>query len=81
MRQRLQGRGGGCVNGIDGDGGFECNGGRNKVWEFDLKKSVKTLVHAGDPEPTDITVAKNGKLYWTCTSAGVIVEAARGRGR
>ena len=57
------------------------NGGRNKVWEFDLKKGVKTLVHAGDPEPTDITVAKNGKLYWTCTSAGVIVEASRSRGR
>ena len=57
------------------------NGGRNKVWEFDLKKGVKTLVHGGDPEPTDITVAKNGKLYWTCTSAGVIVEASRSRGR
>ena len=57
------------------------NGGSNKVWEFDLKKSVKTLVHEGDPEPTDITVAKNGKLYWTCTSAGVIVEASRSRGR
>lgn len=57
------------------------NGGQNKVWEFDLKKGEKTLVHEGDPEPTDITVAKNGNLYWTCTSAGVIVEASRGRGR
>ena len=57
------------------------NGGRNKVWEFDLKKGVKTLVHGGDPEPTDITVAKNGKLYWTCSSAGVIVEASRSRDR
>ena len=57
------------------------NGGRNKVWEFDLKKGVKTLVHQGDPEPTDITVSKNGNLYWTCTSAGVIVEASRRRGQ
>ena len=56
------------------------NGGSNKVWEFDLKKGIKTLVHAGDPEPTDVTVAKNGKLYWTCSSAGVIVEASRARG-
>ena len=51
------------------------DGGRNKVWELDLKTGVKTLVDAGDPEPTDITVARNGTLYWTCSSAGVIVEA------
>ena len=53
------------------------NGGSNKIWEIDLKTGVKTLVHSGDPEPTDITVARNGNLYWTCSSAGVIVEAAR----
>lgn len=57
------------------------NGGSNKVWEFDLKKKTKTLVNAGDPEPTDVTVARNGKLYWTCTSAGVIVEASPVRGK
>ncbi len=55
------------------------NGGRNKVWELDLKTGVRTLVNAGDPEPTDIAVAKNGNLYWTCTSAGVIVEATLAR--
>jgi hypothetical protein len=32
-------------------------------------------VDEGDPEPTDVAVAKNGSVYWTCTSAGVIVEA------
>ena len=57
------------------------NGGSNKVWELDLTTGNRTLVHAGDPEPTDITVARNGNLYWTCTSAGVIVEAARKGGR
>ena len=57
------------------------NGGRNKVWELDLKTGVRTVVNAGDPEPTDIAVAKNGNLYWTCTSAGVIVEASRIRAR
>lgn len=50
-------------------------GGTNKVWVYDLETNEKTLVHAGDPEPTDITVANNGRVYWTCTSAGVIVEA------
>ncbi len=53
------------------------NGGQNKVWSYDLKRKVKTLVNSGDPEPTDITVARNGRVYWTCTSAGVIVEVRR----
>lgn len=55
------------------------NGGTNKVWEYDLKKGRKQMVHAGDPEPTDITVAVDGTLYWTCSSAGVIVEASHRR--
>jgi hypothetical protein len=50
-------------------------GGMNKVWVYDLKTQVKTLVDAGDPEPTDIAVGNNGRIFWTCTSAGVIVEA------
>jgi streptogramin lyase len=50
-------------------------GGSNKVWELDLKTMEMSLVHAGDPEPTDVAVARNGNIYWTCTSAGVIVEA------
>ena len=56
------------------------NGGRNKVWELDLKTGVRTVVNDGDPEPTDIAVARNGNLYWTCSSAGVIVEAKPTRG-
>jgi hypothetical protein len=52
-------------------------GGRNKVWRVDLTSGERTLVHEGDPEPTDVTVARNGNIYWTCTSAGVIVEARR----
>ena len=57
------------VNGADG--------GLNKVWQYNLKTGTKTLVHSGDPEPTDIAVARNGNIYWTCSSAGVIVEASR----
>ncbi len=57
------------------------NGGQNSVWELNLRTMKKTLVNAGDPEPTDITVDHNGTLYWTCTSAGVIVEARRDRRR
>lgn len=52
-------------------------GGMNKVWVYDLARNTKSLVDSGDPEPTDIAVAPNGRVYWTCTSAGVIVEARR----
>jgi hypothetical protein len=51
------------------------NGGSNKVWVYNLRTHTKTLVDAGDPEPADIAVAPNGRVYWTCASAGVIVEA------
>ena len=51
------------------------NGGANKVSAFDLETGELELVNAGDPEPTDITVAPNGSVFWTCSSAGVIVQA------
>lgn len=52
-------------------------GGRNKVSRLDLRTHDVTVIHSGDPEPTDVAVARNGNVYWTCTSAGVIVEARR----
>jgi hypothetical protein len=56
-------------------------GGRNRVNALDLETMSTSLVDFGDPEPTDIAVAPNGNLYWTCSSAGVIVEAERIGGR
>ncbi len=50
-------------------------GGQNKVWVYDFDEGQLQVVHAGDPEPRDVTVARNGRVYWTCSSAGVIVEA------
>lgn len=50
-------------------------GGSNQVMELNLACNFVSVVHVGDPEPTDIAVARNGSLYWTCSSAGVIVEA------
>lgn len=52
-------------------------GGTNRVSQFDLETGELTIVDLGDPEPTDIAVGTNGNLYWTCSSAGVIVEATR----
>ena len=54
-------------------------GGRNKVSVYDLEEGQLQVVNAGDPEPRDIAVALNGRVYWTCSSAGVIVEAKKGR--
>ncbi len=50
-------------------------GGGNFVWQVELPSLARSVVHFGDPQPTDIAVAHSGNLYWTCTSAGVIVEA------
>jgi streptogramin lyase len=50
-------------------------GGRNKVNELDLETMTLSIVGFGDPEPTDVAVGRNGHVYWTCSSAGVIVEA------
>lgn len=59
------------------------DGGRNRVSVMDLKSRHVHVINHGDPQPTDIAVAPNGRVYWTCTSAGVIVEARprRGKGR
>jgi streptogramin lyase len=50
-------------------------GGMNRVVKYDLKMRKMTVVNLGDPEPTDIAVDSDGTVYWTCTSAGVIVQA------
>jgi DNA-binding beta-propeller fold protein YncE len=62
--------------GVAGD-----QGGKNRVRAIDLRTGALRTIHPGDPEPTDVAVARNGNLYWTCTSAGVIIEAKRRRGR
>lgn len=51
------------------------NGGRNKVSKYDLRTGQASVIHMGDPQPTDVAVSGDGSVYWTCTSAGVIVEA------
>ncbi|MGK0154696.1 MAG: hypothetical protein ACI9SE_001649 [Neolewinella sp.] len=53
-------------------------GGSNKVWQYEPVSQQFTLISVGEPEPTDVTVAPDGSsVYWTCTSAGVIVRADR----
>ncbi len=52
-------------------------GGKNRVRAMNLRTGAVRSINEGDPEPTDVAVARNGSIYWTCTSAGVIVEAKR----
>jgi DNA-binding beta-propeller fold protein YncE len=51
-------------------------GGQNKVWHLNLTTMDLNLVHGGDPEPFSVTVAPGGDVFWTCSSAGVIVKAS-----
>ncbi len=53
------------------------SGGKNRVRAMNLRTGTVRSINEGDPEPTDVAVARNGSIYWTCTSAGVIVEAKR----
>ncbi|MBT3481880.1 MAG: hypothetical protein HN457_10685 [Opitutales bacterium] len=55
--------------------------GRNRVMEYDLWKQKMTQVSFGFPLPTDVAVAPNGKIYWTCTTVGVIACATPEGGR
>lgn len=58
------------------------SGGRNRIRALHLASGALHTVHEGDPYPADVAVARNGSIYWTCRSAGVIVEArAIGRRR
>ena len=57
------------------------DGGANRVSVLNLGSQRVRVIHSGDPEPTDVAVAPNGNVYWTCSSAGVIVEATPTRRR
>jgi hypothetical protein len=50
-------------------------GGGNAVWRVHLATMKSDLISSGDPEPHAVTVAPNGDVFWTCSSAGVIKEA------
>lgn len=53
-------------------------GGGNKVSRFDPLTHALSLISVGEPEPYDIAVTADGKsVYWTCSTAGVIVRADR----
>jgi len=50
-------------------------GGGNRVMKLNLDTMELELIHEGDPQPQDVTVSPRGDVFWTCTSAGVIVQA------
>lgn len=56
--------------GVGGD-----DGGENRVSVYNLRTGQTRVINDGDPEPTDVTVTRDGTVFWTCTSAGVIVRA------
>lgn len=56
------------------------NGGRNRVSRYVPATHTLTIIDFGDPEPTDVAVTPDGTaVYWTCSSAGVVVRAVPNR--
>ncbi len=55
------------------------NGGKNAVYAFVEGIDREFLLDDGDPQPSDVAVDLLGNVYWTCTSAGVIVKLAAGK--
>ena len=53
-------------------------GGANGVSSLDLDTGVVTRLNSGEPEPTNLALDREGDLYWTCKSAGVILRLAEG---
>lgn len=51
------------------------DGGKNKVSKYNLRTGELSVIHEGDPQPYAIAVSRDSTVYWTCTSAGVILEA------
>ena len=48
-------------------------GGANSVVKFDLDTGQFAVLHQGEPEPTNLALDRDGNVYWTCKSAGVIL--------
>lgn len=51
------------------------DGGSNRVMELNLGTMYDSVVADGFPYPVDVTVSPEGRVYWTCTKAGVIACA------
>src|SRR5262245_44364628 len=58
--------------GVSGGGG-----GSNTVDMIKLGSGEIANLTTGEPEPTNLALDKHGTLYWTCKSAGVILQRTR----
>lgn len=47
----------------------------NTINVINLRTMKRTVVATGFPQPQDVTVTRDGTVYWTCQKAGVIARA------
>jgi hypothetical protein len=47
----------------------------NTINEFNLRTMERIVIATGFPQPQDVTVTRDGTVYWTCQKAGVIARA------
>ena len=52
------------------------SGGRNTVNSLGLATRERTVLFRGDSEPSDVVVSPTGRVFWTSTRAGLILEAS-----
>lgn len=50
------------------------DGGENTVKYLNLRSGHIGTISEGEPYPINVAVDKNGNIYWTCQTAGVIVK-------
>ncbi len=51
-------------------------GGRNTIKFLDLATRELTVLHRGDPEPADVAISSSGRIFWTSTRSGQVIEAS-----
>jgi hypothetical protein len=57
-------------------------GADNKVVRYKLRNGRKKVISVGEPYPTNLASDLSGNVYWSCQTAGVILQASRfGNGR
>lgn len=62
-------------------GVFGTDGGENTVKKLDLRTGRMVTISEGEPYPINIALGRRGQVYWTCQTAGVILQYNRHDGK
>lgn len=57
--------------GVAGDAG-----GRNRIGSLDLRSRFVRVISHGDPSPAGLAAAEGGRVFWTSSSRGLVLQAS-----